>query len=148
MDLTIGGVPIHPLLVHAAVVFIPALAVLLIIAAFRPSFRARLGIWLPIATTVVLFTSFFTAQSGEALDHTTEHTALLETHTELGDLMTPVMFVLTVLVWGYWFLAKRAGGTESTLGRLMFWGAALVSVAALVLVVLIGDSGAKAVWLG
>ncbi len=148
MDITIGGVPIHPLLVHAAVVFIPALTVLLLVAAFRPGLRARLGIWLPVATTVVLLTSFVTAQSGEALERTTEHTALLETHTERGDLMTPVMFVLTVLVWGYWFLAKRAGGTESTLGRLVFWGAVLVSVGALALVMLIGDSGAKAVWLG
>ena len=148
MDITIGGVPIHPLLVHAAVVFIPALTVVLLVAAFRPAFRARMGIWLPIATTIVLVTSFVTAQSGEALEHTVDHTALLEAHTERGDLMTPVMFILTVLVWAYWFLAKRAGGTESTLSRLVFWGAVLVSVGALVLVILIGDSGAKAVWLG
>ena len=63
----IDGLPVHPLVLHAAVVFIPLTALGLIVMAVIPRFGARLG-WLVSASGLVaLGASFITKESGEAL---------------------------------------------------------------------------------
>ena len=63
----VDGLPVHPLVVHAAVVFIPLAALGLILIGLIPRLAVKLG-WLVALTAAVAFgAAFVTAESGEAL---------------------------------------------------------------------------------
>lgn len=134
---TIGGLPAHPLIVHATVV--------------------TLG----TATLAVILVPL-SASSGEQLEHEVPHTALVEQHTRLADGLLPwVLGLLVVAV----LLAVRDVMAQDSRGRVRVPDGAATTVAAAltrpvvlgvlaVLVVVgttqqvvrIGHSGAKASW--
>jgi len=51
---TIGGIPLHPLIVHAVVVLVPLASLLLLLAAVSPRIRHWAGILTPITATLAL----------------------------------------------------------------------------------------------
>ena len=59
MPETIGGIPLHPLVVHAVVVLIPLAALGVIAIALVPKWRSRFGI------LVVAVTAFATAHGSD-----------------------------------------------------------------------------------
>src|SRR3954449_1821659 len=105
---TIGGIPLHPLIVHAVVVLVPLASLLLLLAAVSPRIRHWAGILTPITATVALVLVPFATQSGEALEKRVEASPALEEHTELGDSLLYFVIVLAVLAWALWFLDRRA----------------------------------------
>ena len=106
---TIGGIPLHPLIVHAVVVLVPLASLLLLLAALSPRVRHWAGILTPITATLALVMVPLATQSGEALEKRVEaETAVLEEHTELGDSLLYFVLVLAVLAWALWFLDRRA----------------------------------------
>ena len=153
----IAGLPLHPLTVHATVVLVPLSALVALVLAVVPRWR-----WLtrwPAALTVVLATgaAWLSSTSGEALAEVTPRvTEAIEEHEELGELlatsMIPFALVVVLAAWslaGTTALASGRGAQESRVAVLeRVLPAVLVpaSVAVLVLVVLVGDSGARAVW--
>lgn len=157
--MTIAGLPLHPLVVHAAVVLIPLSAVAAIAFAVSPRWR-WLSRWpTAVMSVVVVALGFLATSSGEALQ---ESSPALERavheHAERGDALSwlLVVFAAVVLV-GAWSLsgstalASGKGAWESripALEKVMPLLLVLTSVAVLVLVVLVGDSGARAVWAG
>ena len=82
---TIGGIPLHPLIVHAVVVLVPLASLLLLLAAVSPRIRHWAGILTPITATLALVMVPLATQSGEALEKRVEASPTLEEHTELGD---------------------------------------------------------------
>ena len=153
----IGGLPLHPLVVHAAVVLTP-LAVLSVLAfALWPRHR-WLTRWPTVAVTVSAAGSVVVARlSGEALvEARPELARLVADHQDRANILTPATLVLLVLLGvGAWSLggpsalASGAGARESrvaALDKVLPALLVLAGVAVLVLVVLTGDSGSRAVW--
>ncbi|MEZ5191884.1 MAG: DUF2231 domain-containing protein [Nocardioides sp.] len=97
---TIGGLPIHPLVVHAAVVLGPLAALLLLGYAFRPGWRAGLKWPMLLTGGVAALSAAIAASSGEALQHrvdqqaTAAARALVSEHAEAGDLAAASLYVL------------------------------------------------------
>jgi hypothetical protein len=159
----IAGLPLHPLVVHAAVTLIPLSALASVAFVVVPRWRWLLR-W-PAAVLAVLAASvaWVSRLSGSALLddrpfllESPELREQIERHEELGELMSLVSlpYVLLVLLaaWslaGTTALASGRGAQESRLPALEKVLPVLVVIASLgvlVLVVLVGDSGARAVW--
>lgn len=150
------GVPIHPLLVHAPVVFIPLLALLAfgyaLVARVRPHTRWVLGL-LALATPV---SALLAKLSGDAFFRrlqsrnqvTPEFRPKLLNHQELGTFTLYAAIVLGLLVLAMVLViapGQTATGAMPVVLRILSLVAAVVAV---YYVVRTGDSGGKAVWTG
>ena len=103
----INGIPVHPLVVHAAVVFVPLTALGLIAMAIWPRFSARYG-WLVVGSgAIAAFSSFAAKQSGEALEERVGEPGF--DHADLGELMP--IFAAVLLVAVHRPVADRSPGT-------------------------------------
>ena len=144
----INGLPLHPLVVHAAVVFGPLSALAALAYALVPSWRDRLrwpalvAVLLATATIWVAYLTGVSFRNSKDFFSTGALGAKIQHHQALAGvlrLVTSAFAVVTVLAV---VLHERRGGVRVAL-------AALVSVAAiatLVWTVLTGDAGARAVW--
>ena len=91
----INGLPVHPLVVHAAVVFVPLTLLGTLIIAVKRSWRKALGWWVVLLAFVTVGMAFVAKESGEAL---AALIGLPEKHAELGDtlpVLAGVMFLAT-----------------------------------------------------
>lgn len=150
---TVGGIPTHPLVVHLAVVMLPLSMIALIVIIAVPRWRAHYG-WLTMAALLVgSGAGVLAAQTGEAL---AEQVGLPQDHARWGDLLEKVG-LLAFMVGAVWFWlerrhAARTSGARPLLGPPVQALAALASVTLAVLTlgltVLVGHSGATAVWKG
>jgi hypothetical protein len=171
---TVGGLPAHILLVHAVIGLVPLTALLLVVTAVwsrAPGALARVTAGVALVTLVSVPV---TTQAGEWLERRVPRTALLHTHTELGDTMLPWaagMAVVALAIAARALLARRgahrhvaAGGGPGTTraperrsavaagpgGRAVSLLLAVLAVVAaagsVVTVYRVGDSGARAVW--
>ena len=159
------GIPAHPLLVHAAVVFVPLLAVLTIAYALvpfvRPHIRWVLGL-LALATPV---SALMAKLSGDAFFErmesrdriSAEFLPKLEDHRQFGSMTLLATIALGILTLALvYYVGPRIAAASAADGAiskrvvpLVLTGLSLVAAAAsLYFVVRTGDSGAKAVWEG
>lgn len=140
----INGLPLHPLVVHAAVVFGP-LAAVATLAYLAPAWRDRMR-WpmlvLAVVATGALLVAYFSG--GDFLDSKPELKASppVRTHEDLGGQMlwVTLAFGLVAIVSGW--LHTRTGALRVVLDVLL----AATSVVLLVWVFRTGESGARAVW--
>lgn len=147
MDLfEIAGLPLHPLIVHAVVILVPLTGLALILGSLLPAARKRLGIVTPIAAGVVLALVPITMLAGEALAQSVGPVPAVLHHADLGGLLWPWtlgMFLIATLQW-CWY---RFGDGPGRSARVILAVLAVVSGAgSTVMVVLIGEAGARAVW--
>ena len=147
--MSIAGLPLHPLVVHAAVVFGPLSALAAIAYVVLPKYRDLLrwptlvlvliatgSIWAAYLTGVNFFASdHFKNFSGEILDRIHKHQSYART---LRWIVTGFTIATGAAVWQH----NRPGTLRTALGVLVVIGA----VATLVWVGLTGDAGARAVW--
>ena len=145
----VDGLPVHPLVVHAAVVFIPLAALGLILIGLIPRLAVKLG-WLVALTAAVAFgAAFVTAESGEALAELIGEPGF--DHAEWGDRMPVVAGVLFATVIVVWLVQRMLARRESG-GGLIKVLVGLISVvvagASLFMVFKTGDTGARSVWEG
>ncbi len=152
---TVFGLPMHPLVVHGAVVFLPLAALAVTVAAFWPRFRRWAGPTPLILSVIAAVLVPVATQSGEALANAgAGGSALVATHAELGDAMIYwAGFLLVAAVLVYWLhLKTRAADSNRAPGQAIVVGIIVLAVAAsagtLVHVFRVGDSGARAVWEG
>lgn len=155
----IGGLPLHVLVVHAAVILIPITALLVIAFAVLPKWR-WLSRWPTAAAAVgALGLAWLTRISGsEFLDVRPDLEKVVATHMERGNLLAVLMIPFAVLVLiGVWSLAGPSalasgrGQRDSRLPAMEKWlpiVLVLASLAIIALTVLTGDAGARAVWDG
>jgi hypothetical protein len=145
MPQTVFGLPLHPLIVHATVVVVPAAALVVLLSVVWPRFRAWAG-WLPMALSaaaVVLVP--MSTSSGESLEETVPETALIEQHAHLADQLLPFTIALLVLSVAHWWLVRHRP-TRRGLSAVVAGLAVLAAVGTGVEVARIGHSGAEAAW--
>jgi hypothetical protein len=161
------GLPAHPLVVHAAVVLVPLAAIGVLVIAFWPAARARLGVAVVVIAALGTVFAYLAAESGGYLEERVEETEQVEEHAKLGDsgLASAVAVLLgAVAVTGFGVYERRrsarsgladAAADETAHGpdRTLVYLRTGVGVVAVVLVSLgtlqiarIGHSGAKATW--
>ncbi|WP_425307321.1 cytochrome b5-like heme/steroid binding domain-containing protein [Ammonicoccus fulvus] len=145
---TVFGLPLHPLVIHAVVVLLPLGAVLLIACVAWPRLRESFATASFALLTLGFALSMVAKLSGSAL---AERLGLPEEHAEWGDRTALVAFLLMIVSGAWWWIQRRAatyGATDrqevvqKVLGGL---GIAL-SLAVIVTTVLAGHSGAREVW--
>jgi cytochrome b involved in lipid metabolism len=138
---TIDGLPIHPLAVHVAVVFLPLSAMALALLVFVPRWRKT---YLPltlIGLTIATVFTFISRESGEAL---ADRVGEPQTHEELGGILFPAAVGLLAVGVAFYFLQKSDKPkwmVQTTAGVAI---AAVLSVSGLTYFV--GHTGAQATW--
>lgn len=141
---SIAGLPLHPLVVHVAVVFLPLSALALIALVAVPRWRKPYGLLAVAAATLGAAGAFVAKQSGEAL---AEEVGLPADHAQWGDRLTlaAIVFAVVALIWFVLDRRREPVAVVSTITQVAVVG---LSIAVLVLTVLVGHSGATAVWGG
>lgn len=156
----IGGLPLHPLIVHFVVVLLPIAVLGSILAAVWPAVRRRFG-WLAVAAAAVGTALVPVATgSGEDLAARVGSSPQVKKHEALADLMIWWALGLTVAVTALMVLHARAGkGDAGGDGAKAAKGVTIGLVVAAVLTVgvaagtgihvfRVGDAGARSVWEG
>jgi hypothetical protein len=165
--LQVGGLPLHPLLVHAVVVLAPLTALALLLGAFLPAARRRLGIVTLLAAAVLVVLVPITVVAGQSLKELVGPVPGLDRHAALGRMLLPWVIALFVVALAQWLWFRRASpdgrkeptprepavrrrsqGTARVLSLALAVASVLVGVGTMVMVVLIGDAGSRAVWGG
>lgn len=154
--LQVGGLPLHPLIVHAVVVLTPLTVLALLLGTFWPAARRRLGIVTPIGALVVLVLVPVTIAAGRSLAEAIGPIPGRERHQQLGEMLLPwaiALFVVAAAQWAWYRFgepAVRARSARSARAVVIGMAAAsvVVGVGIVVMIVLIGDSGARNVWGG
>ena len=155
----VGGLPVHPLVVHVAVVVLPAAALALIVVMALPRVH-RLVRWGVVAALAVgALAAWVAAESGEAL---ADRVGEPEVHEELGENL-PAIAGITVVLAVIWAVIAELSARASRLATTTatpparIWlalriAAAVVtaSMAAYTIyyTVIVGHSGAVATWFG
>ena len=153
----LSGVPLHPLVVHAAVVFVP-LAALSAIAFVVPRWRGAVR-WPAVVLAVVAALAVQAATlTGEDLEESRgPRSALIHEHSEYADKLQVLMYVLAVVMVVAFVVmpvvSRAAGGRDraakvAVLEKPLLVLLPLLALGALVLVYLTGDAGARSVWGG
>ncbi|MDM4722370.1 hypothetical protein QTQ03_23300 [Micromonospora sp. WMMA1363] len=152
----IQGLPVHALVVHAVVVFVPLLALLSIAYVALPRFRSRIDWAIVLLAVAAPVTAWVAVQSGEALTDVFVARGLqgpivdqIFEHSRYGDLL--FRYVLPLAVAAVLLLVVTSG--HPRVPKLPFWATPALSVVVVVLagvslvyVYLTGHSGAEAVW--
>ncbi|KDA06535.1 hypothetical protein DC31_09020 [Microbacterium sp. CH12i] len=157
MDLLeISGLPLHPLIVHAVVVLLPLTACALLLGTFVPAARRRLGVVTPIASLVVLALVPITIAAGESLKEVVGALPSVQHHEMLGRMLPPwaiALFIVAAAQWAWFRFRPRPANRQATKGDratvvVFAVAATVVAVGSTVMVILIGEAGARAVWGG
>jgi drug/metabolite transporter (DMT)-like permease len=142
---TVGGIPVHALVVHAVVVLVPLAAIGAVLMAVRPSFSRRFGSLVVIIAGIGAAASLVAKESGEQL---ALRVGEPDPHVELGDVMPLFASGLLVLVLVFWLFDRGIPANRSRPAWLVVLAVVMVigAVAATWWTIRVGDSGAKAVW--
>lgn len=140
----INGLPLHPLVVHAAVIFGP-LAALAALAYLVPRWRDVMRwpmVVLAVVATGALVLAYFSG--GDFLDGRPELRQLpqVEEHEELGEQLLWISLAFGVVAVVSGWLHARTGALRVVLDVLL----AVTAVVLLVWVFRTGEAGARAVW--
>lgn len=149
--ITVGGLPLHPLAVHAAVVLLPLSALALIAIILVPKWRAPYGKLVIAGLAFGAAASYVAVQAGEQL---AVITGISEEHENLGKLLGWVSIALLIVgaawLWSIWGELRAARSPAprfgSSLQASLALGSLALAVASLGLVAVVGHSGASAVW--
>jgi hypothetical protein len=149
------GVPLHPLIIHAVVVLVPLAALSALVFAV-PKWRwvAR---WPAVVLAVIGAIAVQLAViSGRDLEEDRHlDSPLLHTHEEWGERLQIAMWIFAVVMvvafWAIPYVTRISGGKDgvtriAVLEKPLLVVVVLAAIAVLVLVVLTGDAGARAVW--
>lgn len=166
----IAGLPLHPLLVHATVVLTPLTALAVALGALWPAARRRLGVATPIAALLVAVLVPVTVAAGLNLAGIVGLTPAIQRHEALGLMLIPwsiALFLAALSVQlrerlvavverrsleptalGRGPLRRRGGSGARILSLAITALAVICAIGTLIVVVLTGDAGARAVWGG
>jgi uncharacterized membrane protein len=150
------GLPAHPLIIHAAVVFTPLLVLLGIAYAVLPAFRRRLD-WALVLTAIAAPGAVFAAkESGEELERRLFKGQIPQSVLDHSSFANPLFFTtlglgVVSLVLVYVTRPRREPGPAATGSARAL--SVVLSVLTVVLALVVayyvfraGDSGARAVW--
>ncbi|MHA6526025.1 DUF2231 domain-containing protein [Tessaracoccus sp. G1721] len=143
---TVLGLPLHPLVVHAVVVLLPLVALGVMALAVVPRWRARFALPLLGLLVVGAGSAVVAMLSGNEL---AERVGIPATHQTLGTTLAFSAVGYLVFAGGWlWWVRGEEDDEPSTARDVAGWVAAGLSAAIIALTVLVGHSGATAVWGG
>jgi cytochrome b involved in lipid metabolism len=145
MDLILG-LPVHPLVVHAAAVFIPLSAIGFILVLFSEKIRKTYTPLVLAAVAIAVVSGVVASSSGEAL---AERVGLPADHAIQGERLRNVVLIFGALVAVWYFLQRskeKAFAQSQLLNSSLKGVATIVAAASLVLTVVVGHSGASSAW--
>ncbi len=155
---SIGDLPLHPLVLHAAVLGLPVTLLLAVLFAVP---RTRNWARWPLAVAGVgsLGAVFVARESGQALAQALfasealggEAATLVAKHSDLADQLLGITIPLAVVTVAAAFLVGRVGGTPEHRGsrgrdRALLAVLLILAAVAAFWVYRVGDAGATAVW--
>src|SRR6476620_3202187 len=145
---SIAGLPLHPLVVHFAVVLLPLAALGIVLLVAVPTWADRFG-WLTLGVLFVGTGAAFVAkESGEALATKVGAPAA---HTSWGDQLPWLAVGLLILAGAWWALhrtARKGGLARSAASTVVGLLAAVMAVIVTAVTVIVGHTGAQAAWGG
>jgi uncharacterized membrane protein len=141
----VAGLPLHPLVVHAAVILIPLVAITALIMSYLPSFSRRYGKLVFIVAIIAQISIVIAKLSGQAFEERLGKD--IERHADFGEIAPFVTLPMVFLIYLRWRM-DRSGATvgSAKIRRLVSLALILASLAALVMTILVGHSGAESVW--
>lgn len=147
---TFNGLPLHVLVVHAAVIVTPVAAIAAL-ALVRPSWRTRLRWPVALALAVSWLLVWLARESGEALqtaikDQLSVNKAVvsaLDVHITLADKLNVVLFVLVVVSVLFAWLLPKLPHAAGTVGAVVI---AVLAVLVIGLTAQTGEQGARTAW--
>ena len=139
------GLPLHPLVVHGAVVLVPLVAFAALAMSYWPSFSRKYGGPVLILAVVAQLSLFLAKASGEPFQQRLNKD--IERHANFGE-MAPFTYIpLLVLLYLRWRMDKSGATVGSAkVRRLVSVLLALAAILALIYIYLTGHSGAESVW--
>jgi hypothetical protein len=146
--MTVNGLPLHPLVIHATVVALLVLAILSV-AYLRPRWQSALRWPLAVLAVVSALLVWFTGATGDSLKHDRFAAATgalaqrIQHHEDLAGKLAFATYVLAGIVVVMTLLRGRLPGWLARLGSPLL---ALGAFAVVVLCVFTGDAGARAAW--
>ena len=142
---TLAGLPLHPLLVHSAVVLVPLAAIGALVMSYLPSFSRRHGKIILILAVIAQVSVFLAKMSGEAFAEILDKN--VEKHAELGEITPLVTLPMVILIYLRWRM-DRSGSTFGSvvIRRLTSVALVVASLISIIVIVLVGHSGASSVW--
>lgn len=142
---TLAGLPLHPLLVHSAVVLVPLVAIGALVMSYLPSFSRRHGKIILILAVIAQVSVFLAKMSGEAFAEILDKN--VEKHAELGEITPLVTLPMVILIYLRWRM-DRSGSTFGSvvIRRLTSLALVVASLISIIVIVLVGHSGASSVW--
>jgi hypothetical protein len=153
----IAGLPLHPLVIHAAVAITPLAVFLAVVFAVRPRWR-YLTRWPTAVAALLALGAIWAARiTGNSLvTSRPELGQLVRTHQSRGNVLSLVIILFAIVVGvAVWGLGGQSGftsgiGQRSTkvavFDRVVPAVVVIVSLVVLVYLFLTGDAGARAVW--
>lgn len=160
MDWVFNGLPVHALLVHFTVVIIPTAALALVLSAFWPAARPRLGILTPALALAALIAVPLTVNAGKWLYERVAHTPAAQAHEAIGASILPWtigLFVVAALQWAWYRFGEKWSSGQGdvakrrnrfVVGALLTAAVLVTSVGSVATVVIVGEAGTSAVWEG
>lgn len=151
MPETIGGIPLHPLFVHAPVVLIPFAAIFAVLWAVVPKWRSRLQWVVLVLVSMSWLSTLLAASTGESLAESIRETGLIEEHEEAAEMLETfiwVFFISTLALFSLERWGERLGGARKALTIVAAVAVVIGAGGAVAMDVLAGHSGAKAAWDG
>ncbi|WP_439902963.1 DUF2231 domain-containing protein [Microbacterium azadirachtae] len=147
------GLPLHPLLVHAAVILTPLTALAVALTALWPAARRRLGLATPIAAALVAILVPVTVLVGLDLAAKVGSTPAIQRHEALGLMLIPWSIALLLAAVAVHLRERittriRRPSVAAAVSATIAVVAVACAIGVTVVVVLTGEAGARAVWGG
>jgi uncharacterized membrane protein len=140
----IRGLPLHPLVVHLVVVFLPISAIAMLVAIAVPKWRSPLQLWALAGLGIGTVGTWVAKVSGDSL---TAAVGLPSDHAEWGNLLVPIaigMFVVSA-VW-VWLSRRDTNRMERIASRSLGVVGGTLAVVVVGLTYVVGNSGARSTW--
>lgn len=138
------GLPLHPLVVHAVVVLLPLSAIGLIACVAVGRWRRHFAGLSVMGLVVGAGSAFVAAASGNAL---AAQVGTPTAHQAIGQVL-PWVATATLALSAVWYFLQRGRDQQAPLTRGIGVLAAVAAAGSVVVTVLVGHSGATAVWGG
>ena len=139
----IFGLPVHVFVTHAVAVLMPLGALAMILMVFVPRLRRHFSYLSAGITLVGAVATTIAAQSGKAL---AERVGYPGVHQEWGERLVPVAWALAAVSVAWVVLTRLTAAGARLWAIVVAVPVVGLSIAAIVLVILAGHSGAEVTW--
>ncbi|MEY3335637.1 MAG: hypothetical protein RL566_560 [Actinomycetota bacterium] len=139
--LALGDLPLHPLVVHFAVILFPISLLFLIAVVMVARLRSKHLLKAIVAVALTTPFVFLAQQSGEALSEVLYEP---EPHAEYGEMLMPLALATLLVAVVFWWSLRG----PKIFSQLLAVAVISLAFAGIAMTVVVGHSGAAATWSG